>query len=35
MTKVTIWNILGVMLLTPWMQDSFFYFLDPRLLETL
>ena len=34
-TQGTIWNILGVMRLTPWIQDSFLCFLDPCLLTTL
>ena len=34
MTKVTIWNILGMIGLTPWTQGSFFYFLGPCLLPT-
>ena len=32
MTQGAIWNILGVMCLTPWIQDSFFYYLGPCLL---
>ena len=35
MTQGTIWNILGVMCSTPWVQDSFFYFQDPCLSATL
>ena len=34
MTQETIWNILGMIGLTPWTQGSFFYFLGPCLLAT-
>ena len=34
MTQGTIWNILGMIGLTPWTQDSFFYFLNLCLLAT-
>ena len=34
MTQGTIWNILGIIGLTPWTQDFFFYFLGPCLLAT-
>ena len=34
MTQGTIWNILGIIGITPWAQGSFFYFLGPCLLAT-
>ena len=34
MTQGTIWNISGMIGLTPWTQGSFFYFLGPCLLAT-
>ena len=34
MTYGTIWNIFGIIGLTPWTQSSFFYFLGPCLLAT-
>ena len=35
MGQVTNWNILGMLWLTPWIQDWFFHFLDPCLLVML
>ena len=34
MAQGPIWNILGMINLTPWVQGSFFYFLGPCLLAT-